>query len=94
MSRYSISAEAWERLKGVCPVEETLHVTAYGMREFTIRDPNGYGVELLYELPREVWAGDIDASVNYYVAKPTEGPAALEDRVEEYKVFAAARTSP
>lgn len=55
-----------------------------------IRDPNGYGVELLYELPREVWAHDIDASVNYYVAKPTEGPAALEDRVEDYPVFAGA----
>ena len=30
-----------------------------------IHDPNGYGVELLYELPREVWEGDIDAALNY-----------------------------
>jgi catechol 2,3-dioxygenase len=24
-----------------------------------IRDPNGYSVELLYELPREVWEGNV-----------------------------------
>ena len=47
-----------------------------------IRDPNGYSVELLYELPREAWETDIDAALNHYVALPTEGPAALEDRAE------------
>jgi catechol 2,3-dioxygenase len=51
-----------------------------------IRDPNGYGIELLYELPREAWEGDIDAALNHYVALPTEGAAALEDRAE-YPVF-------
>ena len=30
-----------------------------------ISDPNGYGIEVLYELPREVWEGDIDAALNY-----------------------------
>ena len=54
-----------------------------------IRDPNGYSVELLYELPREVWAGDIHAALNHYVALPTEGPAALEDRTKGYPVFTA-----
>jgi len=54
-----------------------------------IRDPNGYSVELLYELPRAVWAGNIHAALNHYVALPTEGPAALEDRAEGYPVFAA-----
>ena len=52
-----------------------------------IRDPNGYSVELLYELPREVWEGDINASLNHYVTLPTEGPAALEDRTEGLPVF-------
>ena len=52
-----------------------------------IHDPNGYGVELLYELPREVWAGDIDAALNFAVALPTEGAAALEDRAEDVPVF-------
>jgi catechol 2,3-dioxygenase len=55
-----------------------------------IRDPNGYTVELLYELPREVWEGDIQAALNHYVALPTEGAAALEDRGEGYPVFARA----
>ncbi len=47
-----------------------------------INDPNGYGVELLYELPREVWENDIDAALNFAVALPTEGPEALADRAE------------
>lgn len=45
-----------------------------------IRDPNGYSVELLYELPREQWESDINAALNHYVALPTEGAAALADR--------------
>ena len=47
-----------------------------------IHDPNGYGVELLYELPREVWEGDIDAALNFAEQLPTEGSAALQDRAE------------
>ncbi len=54
-----------------------------------IRDPNGYSVELLYELPREVWEGDIDAALNHYVAVPTEGAKALQDRAENLPVFAS-----
>jgi len=52
-----------------------------------IRDPNGYTVELLYELPREVWENNIQAALSHYVALPTEGEAALEDRAEGYPVF-------
>ncbi|MEO8713802.1 MAG: VOC family protein [Acetobacteraceae bacterium] len=50
-----------------------------------IRDPNGYSVEVLYELPREVWEGDINAALNHYVAVPTEGAAALEDRTTDVR---------
>jgi uncharacterized glyoxalase superfamily protein PhnB len=32
----------WEMLKDSVPVVEPLHLTAYGMREFAIRDPNGF----------------------------------------------------
>ncbi|MDB5398157.1 MAG: catechol 2,3-dioxygenase [Acetobacteraceae bacterium] len=53
-----------------------------------IRDPNGYSVELLYELPREVWEGDIQAALNHYVALPTEGEAALADRTDDIPMFA------
>ena len=52
-----------------------------------INDPNGYGVELLYELPREVWEGDIDAALNYAKPIPTEGAEALADDLENAPVF-------
>jgi catechol 2,3-dioxygenase len=55
-----------------------------------ISDPNGYGVELLYELPREVWAGDIDAGLNYLELLPTEGEAALVDDLENAPRFGTA----
>ena len=55
-----------------------------------IRDPNGYSVELLYELPREMWEGDIDGALNHYVPVQTEGSAALEDRAEGLPVFTGA----
>jgi catechol 2,3-dioxygenase len=56
-----------------------------------VNDPNGYGVELLYELPREVWEGDIDAALNFAVSLPTEGAEALQDRHEDVPVFRAAQ---
>ena len=52
-----------------------------------IHDPNGYGIELLYELPREVWEGDIDATLNWAEPLPTEGAEALVDRTEDVPVF-------
>ncbi len=52
-----------------------------------IHDPNGYGVEFVYDLPRETWEGDIDAALNYVKPLPTEGAAALEDRVHDVPVF-------
>ena len=56
-----------------------------------IHDPNGYGVELLYELPREVWEGDIDGALNYAEQLPTEGPEALADRTDDVPVFKPAQ---
>jgi catechol 2,3-dioxygenase len=52
-----------------------------------INDPNGYGIEVLYELPREVWEGDIDAALNYAERLPTEGEAALVDDKNNVPVF-------
>jgi catechol 2,3-dioxygenase len=52
-----------------------------------ISDPNGYTVELLYDLPREVWQGDVDAALNWINTLPTEGGAALDDRTEDLPVF-------
>jgi catechol 2,3-dioxygenase len=58
-----------------------------------IHDPNGYGIELLYELPRDVWEGDIDAALNFAVMLPTEGEAALQDRNENVPVFRTAESA-
>jgi catechol 2,3-dioxygenase len=55
-----------------------------------ISDPNGYGIEVLYELPREVWEGDIDAALNYAEALPTEGADALVDETDKIPVFGKA----
>ena len=53
-----------------------------------ISDPDGNGIEVLYELPRSVWEGDISAAMNYIKIRPTEGPDALQDDTN-YKVFTA-----
>lgn len=51
-----------------------------------VSDPDGHGIEVLYELPREVWEEDIDAALNWAKPLPTEGPGALADDTD-YKVF-------
>lgn len=37
-----------------------------------VNDPNGYGVEVLYELPDEVWNHDINGALNYAKRLPPE----------------------
>jgi catechol 2,3-dioxygenase len=44
-----------------------------------ISDPDGNGIEVLYELPSEAWEGDLPAALAYYERLPTEGPEALVD---------------
>jgi catechol-2,3-dioxygenase len=65
--------------------------TNHGMTHSVyISDPNGYGIEVLYELPREVWEGDIDAALNYAERLPTEGDEALIDEAHNVPVFGKA----
>lgn len=52
-----------------------------------IADPNGYGIEVLYDLPEDVYKGDMNAAFNYFKVLPTEGPEALQDGTEN-PVFA------
>jgi catechol 2,3-dioxygenase len=60
----------------------------HGMsRSAYIRDPNGYSIELLYELPRAVWEGNIQAALDHHITLPHEGPEALVDRAEQGPVF-------
>ena len=55
-----------------------------------ISDPNGYGVEVLYELPREVWGNDIQGALGYAEQLPTEGDEAFVDDTD-YPTFGAAK---
>jgi catechol 2,3-dioxygenase len=55
-----------------------------------ISDPNGYGVEVLYELPREVWGNDIQGALGHAEQLPTEGDEAFVDDTD-YPVFDAAK---
>jgi catechol 2,3-dioxygenase len=57
--------------------------TNHGMTHSVyISDPDGHGIEVLYELPREVWEHDIDGAQNYSEQLPTEGEASLVDRTD------------
>ena len=47
-----------------------------------VESPEGYGIEVLYELPREVWERDIDAAQNYAERLLTEGEEAMIDQTE------------
>jgi catechol-2,3-dioxygenase len=56
-----------------------------------ISDPNGYGVEVLYELPREVWGENIQGAIDYAEGLPTEGEDSFTD-VTNYPHFGTAKT--
>jgi catechol-2,3-dioxygenase len=51
-----------------------------------LRDPDGNGVELVYDLPNEVWEGDVNAALNYFDNIVTVGDEALQDSTN-YRVF-------
>ena len=53
-----------------------------------ISDPNGHGIEILYELPREVWEHDIEGAQNYAERLPPEDEASLVDSTD-YPKFGA-----
>jgi catechol-2,3-dioxygenase len=54
-------------------------------------DPDGFGIELLYNLPAEVWEGDIDAALNYFEYIPADGDEALQDDTD-YQRFGPGTT--
>jgi len=59
-----------------------------------ISDPDGHGIEVLYELSREVWEHDIDAAQNYVEHLPTDGPDALADRTDNPVFTGTASPAP
>ena len=54
-----------------------------------IADPDGNGIEVLYEVPTDVWEGDVDAALSYFEILPLDGPESLEDTTD-YHRFAPA----
>jgi catechol 2,3-dioxygenase len=77
---------AFMKAKGV-----TFHLRInHGMTHSAyVSDPDGHGIEVLYELPAEVWKDDIEGAQNYAERLPTEGDEALID-VTDNPVFGKA----
>ncbi|MBV9828886.1 MAG: VOC family protein, partial [Alphaproteobacteria bacterium] len=67
---------AWLRKKGVKFHRRVNHGMTHSLY---ISDPNGYGVEVLYELPRDIWGDNIQAGLDYAENLPTEGDEAFLD---------------
>ncbi|HEV8029995.1 MAG TPA: VOC family protein, partial [Stellaceae bacterium] len=67
---------AWLRAKGVKFQRRINHGMTHSLY---IVDPNGYGVEVLYELPREVWGDNIQGAIDYAEPVATEGDDAFID---------------
>jgi catechol-2,3-dioxygenase len=57
-----------------------------------IADPDGYGIEVLYELPEDVWAGDVDAALNYFERLPAEQE--LDDATDYRRFGESAEAQP
>jgi catechol 2,3-dioxygenase len=77
---------AWLRAKGVKFERRVNHGMTHSLY---IVDPNGYGVEVLYELPREVWGDNIQGAIDYAEPAPTEGDEAFIDDTN-YPMFGTA----
>jgi catechol 2,3-dioxygenase len=45
-------------------------------------DPDGHGIEVLYDLPAEVWEGDVDAALSHFELLPNRGPEMLDDSTD------------
>ena len=58
-----------------------------------IADPDGYGLEILYDLPHEVWGADVDAALNYFEYLPLDGDEAMIDRTD-YQRFGPGEPPP
>jgi catechol 2,3-dioxygenase len=50
-----------------------------------VEDPDGNGVEVLYNLPDDVWSGDVNAALNHFEVLPNEGDEALVDDTDYVK---------
>ena len=58
-----------------------------------IADPDGYGLEVLYNVPSEAWQDDVDAALNYFEYLPVDGDDVFEDRTD-YQRFGPGEPAP
>ncbi len=59
----------------------------HGMtRSAYVTDPDGNGIEVLYEVPAEAWEGDVNAALNYFKPIDPNSDEAFQD-TPEYKRF-------
>lgn len=81
--------ESWKQQVAFL-VEQGVQVNSrvdHGMtHSIYINDPNGYGVEVLYDLPREIWEHDIDGALNYAQLLP-KGAEVITDESERVTDF-------
>ncbi len=78
---------AWLRHSGVKFQRRVNHGMTHSLY---ISDPNGYGVEVLYELPRAVWGDNIQGALDFAEPVPTEGDEAFVDDTD-YPHFGTAK---
>ena len=78
---------AWLRHKGVKFQRRVNHGMTHSLY---ISDPNGYGVEVLYELPRAVWGDNIQGALDFAEPVATEGDDAFVDDTD-YPHFGKAK---
>lgn len=51
-----------------------------------VQDPDGNGIEVLYDVPAEAWSGDVNEALNYFAPLPVDS---LDDTTD-YVVFESA----
>ena len=70
---------AWMKAQGV----EFLVRGNHGMTHSAyVADPDGNGIEVLYDVPSDVWKGDVNAALNFFEHRPLTGDDSLEDDVD------------
>jgi catechol 2,3-dioxygenase len=85
------SREEWlERLKTL--QERGVEFLVRGNHGMThsayFNDPDGNFIEVVYDVPAEVWKDDVNAALNYFEVLPTTGEDTLQDSVD-YHPFVA-----
>jgi catechol-2,3-dioxygenase len=55
-----------------------------------VLDPDGHGIEVVYDVPADVWEGNVDAALSHFELLPNSGPEALHDSTDYVRFTAPA----